>query len=76
VTHDGRTHDVVLSRRDGSIRKFRIYGRPMPRNGDIVTLPVDGRLFTARVGPPSGSPEVVKAVDYETRELAELTTAD
>jgi hypothetical protein len=48
----------------------------MPRNGDIVTLPVDGRPTTARVRPPSGNPEMVKAVDYETRELTELTTAD
>jgi hypothetical protein len=75
VTHDARTHDVVLARRDGSIRKFRIYGRPMPRNGDSISLPVDGRLITARVNPPS-NPEVVKAVDYEARELAELTAAD
>jgi hypothetical protein len=76
VTHDARTHDLVLSRGDGSIRKFRIYGRPMPRNGDIVTLPVDGRLITARVSAPSENPEVVKAVDYEARELAEATAAD
>jgi hypothetical protein len=76
VTHDARTHDVVLSRGDGSIRKFRIYGRPMPRNGDIVTLPVDGRLITARVSAPSENPEVVKAVDYEARELAEAMAAD
>jgi hypothetical protein len=76
VTHDARTHDVVLSRGDGSIRKFRIYGRPMPRNGDIVTLPVDGRLITARVSAPSENPQVVKAVDYEARELAEATAAD
>jgi DDE domain len=41
----------------------------MPRNGDIITLPVDGRLITARVGAPSENPEVVKAVDYEAREL-------
>ena len=76
MTHDARTHDVVLARRDGSIRKFRIYGRPMPRNGDIISLPVDGRLITACVGAPSENPEVVKAMDYEARELAELTAAD
>jgi hypothetical protein len=76
VTHDARTHDVVLSRRDGSTRTFRIYGRPMPRNGEIIALPVDGRLITARVSPPSEKPEVVKAADYEARELAELTAAD
>ena len=46
MTHDARTHDVVLSRRDGSIRKFRIYGRPMPGKRDVITLPVDGQLIT------------------------------
>jgi hypothetical protein len=40
VTDDAMTHDVVLGRGDGSIRKFRVYGRPMPGNGDIITLPV------------------------------------
>jgi hypothetical protein len=48
----------------------------MPRNGDIITLPVDGRLITASVGAPSENLEVAKAVDYEARELAELTAAD
>jgi hypothetical protein len=68
---------LCWARRDGSIRKFRIYGRSMPRNGDnIITLPVDGCLITARVGAPSENPEVVKTVDYEARELAELTAAD
>ena len=76
MTHDARTHDVVLSRRDGSIRKFRIYGRPMPGNGDIITLPVDGQLTTASVTVPSENLEVVKEMDYETRELAELSADD
>ena len=67
------THDVVLARRDGSIRKFRIYGRPMPGKGDVITLPVDGQLITARVAAPSENPQVVKAADYEARELAELS---
>ena len=69
VTHDAMTHDVVLARGDGSIRKFRVYGRPMPGNGDIITLPVDGQLITARVRAPSENPEVVKEMDYEAREL-------
>ena len=70
VTHDAMTHDVVLARGDGSIRKFRVYGRPMPGNGDFITLPVDGHLITARVRAPSENPEVVKEmVDYEAREL-------
>jgi hypothetical protein len=70
VTHDAMTHDVVLGRGDGSIRKFRVYGRPMPGNGDIITLPVDGHLITARVRAPSENPEVVEEMeDYEAREL-------
>ena len=69
VTHDAMTHDVVLARGDGSIRKFRVYGRPMPGKGDIITLPVDGQLITARVRAPSENPEVVKEmVDYEARD--------
>ena len=70
MTHDARTHDVVLTRSDGSVRKFRIYGRPMPGKGDVITLPVDGHLITARVSAPSEIPEVVKQMDYAVRELA------
>jgi hypothetical protein len=70
MTHDARTHDVVLTRSDGSVRKFRIYGRPMPGKGDVISLPVDGHLITARVSAPSENPEVVKEMDYEARELA------
>jgi len=76
VTHDARTHDVVLTRRDGSVRKFRIYGRPMPGKRDVITLPVDGQLITGRVRTPSENPEVVKEMDYEARELAELAADD
>ena len=76
MTHDARTHDVVLTRRDGSVRKFRIYGRPMPGKRDVITLPVDGQLITARVSVPSENREVVKEVDYEARELAELSADD
>ena len=73
MTHDPRTHDVVLTRTDGSVRKFRIYGRPMPDKGDAITLPVDGQLITARVSVPSEIQEMVKEMDYEARELAELS---
>ena len=76
MTHDPRTHDVVLTRTDGSVRKFRIYGRPMPDKGDAITLPVDGQLITARVIVPSENPGVVKEMDYEARELAELSADD
>ena len=76
MTHDARTHDVVLTRRDGSVRKFRIYGRPMPGKRDGITLPVDGQLITGRVSAPSENPEVVKEMDYEARELAKLAADD
>jgi len=46
VTH---THDVVLIRTGWFCKEFRIYGRPMPNGGDTITLPVDGRLISARV---------------------------
>ena len=76
MTHDARTHDVVLTRTDGSVRKFRIYGRPMPGKRDVITLPVDGELITARVNIPSENREVVKEMDYVARELAELSADD
>ena len=76
MTHDARTHDVVLTRRDGSVRKFRIYGRPMPGKGDAITPPVDGHRITARASAPSENPEMVKERDYEARELAELSADD
>ena len=65
MTHDARTHDVVFTRRDGSVRKFRIYGRPMPGKGDVITLPVDGQLIAACASAPSENPEMVKERDYE-----------
>jgi hypothetical protein len=43
-------HDVVLTRKDGTTRHFHVYGRPTPNVGDIVRLPIDGRLIKARVG--------------------------
>jgi hypothetical protein len=49
MRQDAVTHDVVLANGHGPKRKFRIYGRPMPGNGDIIALPVDGRLISARV---------------------------
>jgi len=43
-------HDVVLTRKDGSRRHFRIYDQPTPKVGDIVSLPIDGQLIKARIG--------------------------
>jgi hypothetical protein len=71
VTHDAVTHDVVLPRGDGSKRKFRVYGRPMPGYGDTITLPVDGQLIRARVTVSSDKPETDQSVDAELVELVE-----
>jgi hypothetical protein len=61
-------HDVVLIRQDGSKRHFRIYGRPTPNVGDILTLPIDGHLIKARVGEIHGvaSPraKMIQSVDH------------
>jgi len=48
----------------------------MPGKGDVITLPVDGQLITASVSVPSENLEVVKKMDYEARELAELSADD
>lgn len=71
MTHDAVTHDVVLARGDGSKRKFRIYGRPMPGHGDMITLPVDGQLIRARLTVRSDKPEVDQPKGAELVELVE-----
>jgi hypothetical protein len=43
----------------------------MPGNGDIIALPVDGRLISARVTVRSEKPEMEQSVDAELVELAE-----
>lgn len=65
MRHDTATYDVVLARGDGSERKFRIYGRPMPEDGDTIGLPIDGRLVSARVTVRSQNAEVDQTVDAE-----------
>jgi hypothetical protein len=71
MRHDATTHDVVLACGSGLRRKFRIYGRPMPGNGDTIALPVDGRLITARVTVRSEKPEIAQSVEAELVELVE-----
>jgi hypothetical protein len=48
-------HDVVLTRKDGTTRHFHVYGRPTPDVGEVVRLPIDGRLIKARVGALHGA---------------------
>ena len=71
MTHDAVTHDVTLACRDGSRRKFRVYGRPMPGSGDMIALPVDGQLIRARVTVRSDKPEMDQSVDAELVEAAQ-----
>jgi hypothetical protein len=71
MTHDAVTHDVVLARGDGSQRKFRVYGRPMPGYGDTITLPVDGQVIRARVIVSPEKLEMDQSVDAELVELVE-----
>ena len=71
MRQDAVTHDVVLARRDGPKRKFRIYGRPMPGNGDIIALPVNGRLMSARVTVRTEKPDMEQSAEAELVELIE-----
>ena len=48
----------------------------MPGKGDVIALPGDGQLITARVRVLTENREVVKEMDYEARELAELSGDD
>lgn len=70
MRHDAVTHDLLLVRGDGSKRRFRIFGRPMPAHGNMVTLPVDGHLIRARVTVRSEAAEMDQSVDAEV-ELVE-----
>jgi hypothetical protein len=65
-------HDLVLTCEDGSTRNFRLYGRPAPCLRDAVTLPIGGKLISARVDKIRGthfvgSVDHVDAVNMEAR---------
>jgi hypothetical protein len=64
-------HDVLLVRTDGSKRAFRIYGRPLPKSGQTITLPVEGRLIQARVPVLSPQANTEWWADAAAVELAE-----
>jgi hypothetical protein len=70
-------HDVVLTRKDGSARHFRIYGRPTPNVGDTVTLPIDGNLINARIdethSAASPGADTVRPIDHV--DAAEMESA-
>lgn len=56
-------HDVVLTLADGSVRNFRIYGRPRPRVGEVITVPVSGRLIKVHIDEISGG-EIIASVGH------------
>lgn len=56
-------YDVELTRKDGSVRSFRIYGQPTPKGGDVITLPVEGQVVKARITEPSPRSDVSQTVD-------------
>jgi hypothetical protein len=60
MSHD---YDVVLTRKDGSVRNFRIFGQSMPKGGDVITLPLEGRLINARVSEPLQVSGMDRSVD-------------
>jgi hypothetical protein len=62
-------HDLVLRRKDGSIRCFRVCDRPVPKDGEIITLPVDGRLIKASVKGSPKEPEMPVLADAEAMEI-------
>ena len=62
-------HDLRLRRKDGSIRYFHIYGRPTPNDGEIVTLPIDGKLIKASVKDSPKAEEATIEVDAEAEEI-------
>jgi hypothetical protein len=56
-------YDVQLTRKDGSVRNFRIFGQSPPHGGDVVTLPIDGRIAKARITEPSHGSEADQSPD-------------
>jgi hypothetical protein len=59
----GQDYDVQLTRKDGSVRNFRIFGQSPPHGRDVVTLPVDGQIVKARITEPSYSSEADQSPD-------------
>jgi hypothetical protein len=62
-------HHLRLTRKDGSIRYFHVFDRATPKDGDIVTLPVDGTLVKASVKGAPKEPEIPIMADAEAVEV-------
>ena len=71
MKNGGLVRDVLLVRRDGSKRIFRIYGRPLPESGETITLPVDGRSIKARVPISPAQAKTERWADAAVVELVE-----
>jgi hypothetical protein len=71
MKNGGSVHDVLLLRKDGSKRIFRIYGSPLPGSGETITLPVGGRLIKARAPVSSAQAETGQWADAAVVELLE-----
>jgi hypothetical protein len=66
---DAMEHDLLLTRKDGSVRCLRIYDRPIPKDGEVITLPVDGRLIKASIKGAPEEPETTVLADVEAVEI-------
>jgi hypothetical protein len=63
------THDITLICRDGSVRSFRVYDRPIPGDSDVITLPVDGHLTKACVSIVAEEPEIAQSIEAKAVEI-------
>ena len=61
----GLDHDLLLTRKDC----FHVYDRPRPKEGDIITLPIDGQLVKAAVKGSPERPEMPVLADAEAVEI-------
>jgi hypothetical protein len=45
-------HEVSLTRKHGSRWAVHVYGQPAPHRGDVVALPVDRKMISAKIEAP------------------------
>jgi hypothetical protein len=62
-------HDLLLTSKDGSVRCFRLYDRTIPKEGDVITLPIDGRVIKVSVKGPQQGLQPVLLADVEAVEI-------
>jgi hypothetical protein len=59
-------YSLLLCLNDGSARHFHIYGRPPPSRGEVITIPVDGRLVKALIETQETNADPASAVERLT----------